>query len=76
MHPTAKSFADATRVFIVPMQSEEAEAMFPAVSGLPQGQQVFVVLSEAGWPLLITDTRAEAIRQIGRNDRVELTEVH
>jgi hypothetical protein len=50
--------------------------MFPAVHGLGTAGEVFVVLSEGGAPLLITDTRAEALRQIRANDRVILASLH
>ena len=76
MHPSPKDFATATRVVIVPMTAAHAMAAFPAVQGLAAHDEIYVVVSEMGAPLLITDTRAEALRQIQANDRVVLASLN
>jgi hypothetical protein len=72
MQPPAKDFAHATRVVIVPMTAARAQATFPVIRGLAGDGEVFVVVSEGGRPLLVTDTYAEALRQVRANARVTL----
>ena len=74
--PTALPAARATSVFISPMTAEVAETRFPALRGLPARSRVFVVISEIGRPLLVTDTHAEAARQIARQAHYVLHSRH
>jgi hypothetical protein len=66
----------AADVYIAAMTGEDAESKFPAIKGLPKGMPVFVVVSEHGDPLLVTDTHAEAVRQVGRHKSYVLRSCH
>lgn len=63
-------------VYIAAMTGESAEKRFPAIRGLPKDIPVFVVVSEHGEPLLVTDTHAEAVRQVRRQKRYVLRSCH
>ena len=63
-------------VYISAMTAESAEQRFPAIRGLPARSQVFVVISEAGQPLLVADTHAEAAIQIARQPAYVLRSRH
>ena len=73
--PARRSNVTATAVFISPM-SAESGMRFPVLRGLPPLAQVFIVVSETGQPLLVTDTHAEATRQIAVHQRFVLRTRH
>ena len=75
MHPTAATRKPTSKVFILPMHADQAMELFPGISGLPP-VEVFVVVTEAGDPVLITDTRAEAMRQLRNQPRFVLGRLH
>ncbi len=68
--------SSAAAVYIAAMSGEDAEAKFPAIRGLPKDISVFVVVSEHGEPLLVTDTHAEAVRQVRKQKRYVLSSCH
>ena len=74
--PTSFRTPRATSVFISPMSAETAGVRFPALRGLPLLARVFIVVSETGQPLLVTDTRAEAVRQIASQTHYVLRTRH
>ena len=74
--PARRSNVTATAVFISPMSAEIAGMRFPVLRGLPPLAQVFIVVSETGQPLLVTDTHAEATRQIAVHQRFVLRTRH
>ena len=76
MYPRSATPAGKAKVFIVAMRSERVGEVFPVVRGLPPKLDVFVVVTESGEPVLITDTRAEAMRQVSANRRYTLTQRH
>lgn len=75
MQPITATPSRPSKVFILPMRADQAMQMFPGVSGLPESD-VYVVVTEAGQPVLITDTRAEALRQLRRQARFVLGKLH
>ncbi|MEZ5851167.1 MAG: hypothetical protein R3D68_11025 [Hyphomicrobiaceae bacterium] len=50
--------------------------MFPAVPPIAVAGHVFVVVRDDGLPLLVTATRQEALRQIGKQPHVELVHLN
>ena len=74
--PARRSNISATAVFISPMSAELAGMRFPVLRGLPPLSRVFIVVSETGHPLLVTDTHAEAARQIAGHQRYVLRARH
>ncbi len=63
-------------VFITSMMSEMAERRFPVIRGLPPRTRVFIVCSDAGQPLLVADTHAEAAWQVKNRPGCVLRAVH
>jgi hypothetical protein len=43
------------------MKSEEAQALFPQLSGLRPGLQLFALLGADGAPILLADTKDAAV---------------
>ena len=76
MSPRSVTVPRTTNVFISPMSSELAQKRFPCLSGLPSLARVFVVVSETGKPMLVTNTHAEAARQIAGNVQFVLRTRH
>lgn len=52
---------DGEIAYIKEMTSDEAEKMFPQVSGLPQGVNLFALHAADGTPIALTDTRQAAL---------------
>lgn len=68
--------SSSASVYIATMTGETAQERFPAIRGLPAGVRVFVVVSDQGEPLLVTDSHAEAVRQVRRHKRYVLRSCH
>ena len=64
MSPRSVTIPRTTNVFISPMSSALAMRRFPCLSGLPSLDRVYVVVTETGQPMLVTNTHAEAARQV------------
>ena len=47
--------------YVRPMKSEEAQALFPQLSGLQPGLQLFALLGADGAPILLADTKDAAV---------------
>ena len=52
---------DGEVAYIRMMSSDEAQRMFPAVTGLPDGSNIFALHSADGTPLALTDSRNAAM---------------
>lgn len=74
--PLATDAHRSAHVFITAMMSEVAERRFPAIRGLPPQTKVYIVVSDAGMPLLVADTHAEAKRQVQNRPGCVLITVH
>lgn len=72
----ATNATSAANVFITAMMSEVAERRFPFIRGLPPHTKVFIVVSDAGMPLLVADTHAEATRQVKNRPGCVLNTLH
>lgn len=59
---------DGKVAYIKPLTSGEAERLFPALQGLPQGIDLFAVVAADGTPLTLTDSRSSAIADALQND--------
>lgn len=62
--PTLTHEPAAARLFILPMTAERALELYPVIGHLCEACDVFVVVTETGRPVLVTDTHAEAVRQV------------
>lgn len=61
---TADQFAhwgEGAIAYVRPMKSEEAQALFPQLSGLQPGLQLFALLGADGAPILLADTKDAAV---------------
>jgi len=61
--------------YIRQMDADQAMKLFPALSGLPQGIDLYAVLAADGTPLSFTDSRNSAIANAREND-LEPVSVH
>lgn len=60
----------------MPMRGERALEAYPAILGLPADIDVFVVVTASGLPVLVTDTHAEAMRQVAASRKFILAARH
>jgi hypothetical protein len=61
--------------YIKTLTSEEANRMFPAIEGLPNGINLFSLHAADGTPLALTDTRQAAVGH-AIDDDLEIASVH
>jgi hypothetical protein len=53
--------------YVRPITSEDAQNLFPQISGLEPGQQLFALLGANGAPILLADTRDAALANAWEN---------
>lgn len=61
--------------YLRPMRSEEVHTLFPQAPELQPGMNLWALLSAAGQPIMLTDSRAAAIAGAQAND-LETVSVH
>ena len=66
---------DGKVAYIRMMSSEEAQRMFPTVSGLPDDTSIFALHSADGTPLALTDSRQAAVGH-AVSDSLEVASIH
>lgn len=66
---------DGHVAYIKIMTSEEAQRMFPAVEGLPEGINLFALHSADGTPIALTDSHSAAVGH-AMGDELEIAAIH
>ena len=66
---------DGEIAYIKEMTTDEAEKLFPSVTGLPQGVNLYALHAADGTPIALTDTRQAAIGH-AMDGQLELASVH
>lgn len=59
---------DGTLAYIRQLDSKEAIRMFPAVAGIPEGMDLFALVSADGTPLSLRDNRNSVLADAIEND--------
>lgn len=74
VHPAVMSAAefaslgDGKLVYIKQLSAGEAQRLFPALRGVPEGIDLYAVVGADGTPLALTDSRVSAIADAIQND--------
>jgi hypothetical protein len=66
---------DGEVAYIRMMTSDEAQRMFPTITGLPDGSNIFALHSADGTPLALTDSRQAAMGH-AMGDRLVVASIH
>ena len=66
---------DGEVAYIRMMSSDEAQRMFPTITGLPDGSYIFALHSADGTPLALTDSRQAAMGH-AMGDRLVIASIH
>ena len=66
---------DGEVAYIRMMTSDEAQRMFPTISGLPDDSNIFALHSADGTPLALTDSRQAAVGH-ALSDRLVVASIH
>ena len=66
---------DGQVAYIRVMSSDEAQRMFPTITGLPDGSNIFALHSADGTPLALTDSRQAAVGH-AMGDRLVVASIH
>jgi hypothetical protein len=61
--------------YLRPLRSEDVHALFPQAPQLAPGVSLWALLSAAGQPIMLTDSKAAAIASAHEND-LEAVSVH
>lgn len=61
--------------YLRPLRSEDVRSLFPQAPELQPGMNLWALLSAAGQPIMLTDSRAAAIASAHEND-LETVSVH
>jgi hypothetical protein len=61
--------------YIKVLTSDEARRLYPAITGLPTGIDLYALHAADGTPIALTDSRQAAIGH-ARGDKLEVTNVH
>jgi hypothetical protein len=61
--------------YLRPMRSEEVKTLFPQAPELAPGLNLWALLSAAGQPIMLTDSKAAAIASAHEND-LQAVSVH
>jgi hypothetical protein len=66
---------DGEVAYIRMMTSDEAQRMFPTITGLPDGINIFALHSADGTPLALTDSKQAALGH-AMGDRLVVASIH
>ena len=66
---------DGEVAYIRMMTSDEAQKMFPTITGLPDGSNIFALHSADGTPLALTDSRQAAVGH-ALGDQLVVASIH
>jgi hypothetical protein len=75
---TQEQFAhlgDGAIAYVKEMRSEEVARLFPQAPAIEPGLQLFALLSAAGTPIMLTDSRDAAVANAWQND-LQTVSVH
>jgi hypothetical protein len=61
--------------YLKPLRSEDVHSLFPQAPELQPGMSLWALLSAAGQPIMLTDSKAAAIASAHEND-LETVSVH
>ena len=76
MPPDAFAALGGGRIaYLKPLRSEEVHTLFPQAPELQPGISLWALLSAAGQPIMLTDSKAAAIASAHEND-LETVSVH
>jgi hypothetical protein len=69
------TWGEGELAYVKPMRSDEVTRLFPGGPELPEGLDLFALLSASGAPILLADTRDAAVANAWAND-LETVSVH
>jgi hypothetical protein len=70
-----EAWGEGELAYIKPLTAKDVRELFPQLAGLPEGIDLFAVVSADGTPMALTDSRSAALENLEEND-LELVTVH
>jgi len=70
-----EAWGEGELAYIKPLSAKDVKDLFPQLGGLPEGIDLFAVVSADGTPMALTDSRSAALENVEEND-LELVTVH
>ena len=68
-----EQLGDGQIAYVRPIQSEDAQTLFPDAPKLTPGQLLWALLNADGTPILLSDSRSAAIAKAWENDMQTLS---
>jgi hypothetical protein len=70
-----EAWGEGELAYIKLLKADEIREMFPQLNGIPEGIDLYAVVSADGTPMALTDSRSNAVANVEEND-LELVTVH
>jgi hypothetical protein len=70
-----EAWGEGEVAYIKPLSAKDVRELFPQLGGLPEGIDLFAVVSADGTPMALTDSRSAAVENVEEND-LELVTLH
>ncbi len=70
-----EAWGEGELAYIKLLKANEVKELFPQLKGLPDGIDLYAVVSADGTPMALTDTRTSALENVEEND-LELVTLH
>lgn len=70
-----EAWGEGELAYIKPLKAKDVRELFPQLGGLPEGIDLFAVVSADGTPMALTDSRSAALENLEEND-LELVSLH
>lgn len=70
-----EAWGEGELAYIKLLKANEVKDLFPQLKGLPDGIDLYAVVSADGTPMALTDNRSAALENVEEND-LELATVH
>jgi hypothetical protein len=70
-----EAWGEGEFAYIKLLKANEVKELFPQLKGLPEGLDLYAVVSADGTPMALTDNRSAALANVEEND-LELVTLH
>lgn len=70
-----EAWGEGEFAYIKHLSAKDVRELFPQLNGLPEGIDLFAVVSADGTPMALTESRTAALENLEEND-LELVTVH
>ncbi len=70
-----EAWGEGEFAYIKPLSAKDVRELFPSLGGLPEGIDLFAVVSADGTPMALTESRSAALENVEESE-LELATLH